>query len=94
MRKFGTDAPEFMEFTLGGGETVYKLPLAAGLPMDTVIELQEASEKGGAAALRYQMDLLRRYMGPDVEALTVGQVREIYSAWTEESARAGATPGE
>ena len=34
MRKFGTDAPEFLEFTLGDSEKVYKMPLAASMPMD------------------------------------------------------------
>lgn len=94
MRKFGKDAPEFMAFTLGDDETVHQLPLAASLPMETLIELQEASEKDGTAALRYQMGLLRRYIGDAADGLTASDVAAIYQAWTEESAEVGAEAGE
>lgn len=94
MRKFGNDALEFMAFTLGDDETVYELPLAASLPFETLIELQDASDKGGAESMRCQMALLRRYMGDAAGELTAAQVTEIYRAWTEESAKFGATAGE
>ena len=94
MRKFGTDAPEFMAFTLGDGETVYKLPLAASLPMPTLIEMDDAAAKGDAEALRFQFELLRRYIGDAADGLTGGDVRAIYQAWNEESLNQGATPGE
>lgn len=94
MRKFGTDAPQFMEFTLGGSEKVYSIPLAASMPMDTLIELQEAAAKGGPESLRFQMELLRRYIGDAADTLTAGAMTEIYSAWNEESAKTGATLGE
>lgn len=94
MRKFGKDAPEFMAFTLGDDETVHKLPLAASLPLETLIDLQDAADKGGAVALRYQLDLLSRYIGDAADGLTAGQVAEIYDAWNEESATSGATVGE
>ena len=94
MRTFGTDAPQFMSFKLGDGDTVYNLPLAASLPMTALLEMGEAAVKGDAAALRCQFDLLRRYMGEAADELTAGQVREIFAAWTEESSRQGATPGE
>ena len=94
MRKFGTDAPKFMSFTLGDDDTVYRLPLAASMPMDVLIELGEAAGKGGTESLRYQVDLLRRYIGDAADALTAGDVSAIYSAWNEESALSGAEAGE
>ena len=94
MRAFGKDAPEFLSFTLGDGEEVYNLPLAASMPMKTLIELEEATAKGSAESLRYQMELLRRYVGDKVDELTAGDVTAIYQAWTEESAKQGATAGE
>ena len=94
MRKFGTDAPEFMEFTLGDDETVHRLPLAASMPMQTLIELQEASAKGSAATLKYQMGLLRRYIGDVADELKAEDFRAIFDAWALESAKQGATAGE
>lgn len=94
MRKFGKDAPEFLEFTLGDSKTVHKLPLAASMPMDTLIEFQEATAKGGAESLKFQMDLLRRYIGDAADTLTAGDMTAIYSAWNEESAKVGASVGE
>lgn len=95
MRKFGTDAPRFMSFTLGDDETVFNVPLAQCLPADTLVEMQEAAEAGETAALRYQVDLLARYIGKDrAAALTVGDVRAIFQAWGEESQEQGAAPGE
>jgi hypothetical protein len=94
MRKFGNDAPQFMAFTLGDGEDVYKVPLAASMPMETLLELQEAADEGGTKALRFQVELLRRYIGDAVDSLTAGDVSAIYAAWNEESAESGAEAGE
>lgn len=94
MRKFGNDAPQFMAFTLGDGEEVYKVPLAASMPMDTLLELYDASDEGGTRALKFQVELLRRYIGDAVDALTAGDVSAIYAAWNEESAKSGAEAGE
>lgn len=94
MRNFGTDAPEFMAFTLGDSDEVYKLPLAASMPMTMLLEMQEAASKGDAEALKYQFDLLHRYLGERADTLTVGEVRDIYAAWNEESVKQGATVGE
>ena len=94
MRKFGTDKPEFMAFTLGDAKKVYKIPLAASMPADAILKLQEAYNEGAAAAFRYQLDLLRKYMGDAVEKLTAGDISDIYKAWEEESGTQGAEPGE
>lgn len=83
-----------MEFAIGDSEKVYKLPLAASLPMSTLIELREASGAGEVEAMRFQVDLLRKYMGDDVDMLTVGDVAAIYEAWTDESSKGGSTLGE
>jgi len=94
MRKFGTDAPEFLEFQLGEGDEIYRLPLAASMPMEKMVGLQEAVNKGQAESLRYQLDLLRGYIGDAADALTAGDMTAIFTAWSEESAKQGATPGE
>lgn len=94
MRAFGKDSPEFLSFTLGDGEEVYNMPLAASMPLTALIGLEEAAAKGSAESLRYQMELLRRYIGDKADELTAGEVAEIYAAWSEESAKQGATAGE
>lgn len=83
-----------MEFAIGDSEKVYKLPLAASLPMSTLIELREVSGAGEVEAMRFQVDLLRKYMGDDVDMLTVGDVAAIYEAWNEESSKGGSDLGE
>lgn len=94
MRKFGTDAPRLMAFTLGDDDTVYEMPLASSMPMERLIELNEGVAKGGVEALRAQMDLLRRYIGDAADSLTAGEMTEILAAWNEESSKAGAGAGE
>ena len=98
MRKFGNDAPEFMSFTLGTSKKVYKMPLAASMPMSVALRFAEIAaldeEAQGAESLRLQLDLLRRYIGDEADELTSAQVAEIFTAWAEESEAQGATPGE
>ena len=94
VRKFGTDSPKFLAFTLGDSDEVYKLPLAASLPMDTLVEMREAADSSEAAAMRFQMELLHTYIGDAANGLTAGDVNDIFTAWNEDSAAAGATSGE
>ena len=94
MRNFANGAPEYMEFTLGDSKKVHRLPLASSLPMSTLIELRDASRLGDTDLLRLQVGLLREYMGEVADTLTAAQVMDIYAAWNEESANAGATLGE
>lgn len=94
MRKFGTDAPQVMAFTLGDSKEVYELPLAASMPMSVLLEMGQAASKGDNEILQYQFDLLRRYIGERADTLTAGEVRDIYAAWNEESTNQGAQPGE
>lgn len=94
MRKFGIDKPELMAFTIGESEKVHKIPLSASMPAEELLELQEAYNEGDAAALRYQLKLLRKYMGDAADKLTAGDMKEIFDAWAEESTQQGAEPGE
>ena len=94
MRKFGTDKPELMSFTLGDSDKVYKIPLAASMPGSLMLEMKEAYEEGDVAAFKFQIELLRRYIGDVVDKLTAGTIRDIIEAWGIESSEQGATPGE
>lgn len=94
MRKFGTDKQEFMAFTLGNAKKEYKLPLAASMPADELLELYAAYQEGEREAFESQMKLLHRYIGDAASKLTAGDVRDIFEAWTEDSGEQGAEPGE
>ena len=98
MRKFGTDSPEFMEFTIGKSKKIHNLPLAASMPMSVAVRFAEIAaldeDAQGAESAKLQLELLRRYVGEEAEQLTSGQVAEIFNAWAEESNAQGATPGE
>lgn len=95
MRKFGTDKPEFMAFTMGEAKKVYKIPLSASMLAEELVELQEAYNEGDAAVLRYQLKLLKKYMGDSAaDKLTTGDMKKIFDAWAEESTKQGAEPGE
>ena len=99
MRKFGTDTPEFMTFTLGNSKKVYKLPLAASMPISVAVQFSEIAaisdeDMQNAASSKLQLDILRRYIGDAADDLTAAQVAEIFEAWAEESNKQGATPGE
>ena len=94
MRKFGVDKPELMKFQLGDDEKVYTLPLAASMPITTILGMSKAQKKGEAELLDYQVEMLRTYIGDAVDNLTSGDVRDILNAWTEESAGQGAEVGE
>lgn len=86
MRKFNTDAPEFFSFALGDSATIYKIPLAASMPVTKLMKM----ENGFAE----QIEVLRDYIGDVVDDMTAGTVSEILKAWSEESRDGGATMGE
>lgn len=95
MRKFGKDKPELMAFTLGDSEKVYTIPLAASMPATLILEMQESYKGGNEAAFKFQLELLRKYIGDEaVDQLTAQDVRDIIDAWADESSKQGATPGE
>ena len=94
MRKFGTDKPEFLVFQLEGSEKIYKLPLSASMPAAQLLAMQEAYSKGTESAFKFQIEFLRKNIGKIADTLTAATVGEIFTAWSEESGKQGAEPGE
>lgn len=92
MRKFSTDAPEFFSFKIDDSDKVYKVPLAASMPAGILLSMQDADQ--GGDSFRAQMNMLRRYMGDDVDELTAQTISDILQAWAEASKDQGATVGE
>ncbi|MBQ9020594.1 MAG: hypothetical protein IJ113_01065 [Eggerthellaceae bacterium] len=99
MRTISIKPKEYMEFKLGEGETVYRLPLAHCLPLATTARFSEVNaikdvDEKAAAALRIEYDMMREYMPDIADTLTAEQVGEIFAAWNDESTAAGANLGE
>lgn len=100
MRQFGTDAPQFLSFTLGKAKTVHKLPLGTSLPFELTVRFAEIAaieeaEQQNLEMLRFQKELLDRYVGEAAANLTTAQVQEIFEAWAEEGQEAnGVSQGE
>ena len=86
MRKFGTDAPEFFTFLVGDSDKVYKIPLAASMPMKVLLNMGGSFES--------QVEMLRIYMGDAVDDLTASTLSDILKAWSDESRGVGASVGE
>lgn len=93
MRHFGRKTPEYMEFTLGDDETIYKMPLAASMSAD-MVEKYEPAFMAGDRRFRAQVDMLRDFIGDIAGTLTGDEVAEILTAWAEESQSQGASVGE
>ena len=100
MRQFGTDAPEFLAFTLGKSKTVHKLPLGTSMPFEVALRFAEIAaiedpDTQNLEMLHFQKELLDRYVGEAAKDLTTAQVQEIFEAWAEEGQDAnGVTQGE
>ncbi len=86
MRRFRTDKPEFFAFQIEDSEKVYKIPLAAHIPYP-VLKLIDNGFEG-------QYELLRKYMGDDIDDIPTGMVSDIIKAWNDASKEQGASPGE
>ena len=80
-----TCEPRLFEFTIGGGETVHSIPLAAYLPYGFMRRLLE--EKDGER-FEFCPEL------NDDESLSLGTVQAIFDAWNEASKADGADAGE
>lgn len=91
MRQFGK-AQTFFEFQIEGSKKVYKIPIAASLPLTEILYIKEMDAKG--KGLEAQVEMLRKYMGDDVDELTSETVTEILRAWANESKEYGASVGE
>ena len=92
MRKFGVDAPKMFCFQLEGDDTVYKIPLAASMPLDKMLALSKA--RGKSEQFEIQIKILAEYVGDVVYTLPTGLVSDILRAWGEESNGQGASVGE
>lgn len=86
MRRFGTDAPEFMAFQIADSEEVYKIPLAASMPSKSLLKINGSFES--------QIEMLRDFMGDVVDELSAGTLNEILKAWSAASKDQGASVGE
>lgn len=93
MRKFGKDKPELMKFQIEGSDKVYTMPLAASLPAAYLIEMSEA-EGDDVKAFKFMYKLLKQYMGDDADNLTASELRDITTAWNQDSEKQGAKVGE
>ena len=86
MRQFTTDAPEFFSFQLEGSGEIYNIPLAASMPVKTLLSLD--------GSLQSQMAMLEKYMGEEAGDLPASTVSEILKAWSQASKGQGASVGE
>ena len=89
MRTFSNDAPEYFVFGIEGSKKTYKIPLAASLTTKQIRELDESGEN-----YYKQAEWLRQFIGDLVDDLTPGTVVDIIKAWSQESRKNGASPGE
>ena len=92
MRHFGTDAPEFFVFKIGDSEKLYKIPLAASMPMSDLMYMEEAVSD--RERFKAQYEILKKYAGDVVDELPAGTISEILQAWLDESNGVGASVGE
>lgn len=86
MRQFTKDAPDLFIFQIEGSEKTYKIPLAASMPVKTLMKMQYGLEG--------QVEILEKYMGSDIDELTVTEVTAILKAWSDASTNQGASVGE
>lgn len=92
MRTFAKSGTSYFEFQLEGEEQVYKIPLAADMPMTVLNDMYEASNTSDR--FMSQVEMLRKYMGDVVDELSAGTLSDILRAWSDESTQAGASVGE
>lgn len=98
-RAFGTDAPEFFEFSIGKSKKVYRLPLAASLPATCALAFADiAAEEDGARQEKLGQELilslLDKYCPGASSELTISALGEVLTAWIDASSSQGATLGE
>lgn len=100
MRHFGKDTPEFLTFTIGDSDEVYKLPLPTSMPFETALRFAEVAaiaddDVSNLESMKLQHRLLKEYIGDAADELTTAQVNEIFTAWAEGGREeTGVTEGE
>lgn len=92
MRRFGQEKKEYFEFQIEGSDVIYKIPLAASMPVSTLLSMRDGDAEG--KGFEAQMEMLRKYMGDGVDQLTATMASDILKAWGEESREQGASVGE
>ncbi|MDO4527433.1 MAG: hypothetical protein Q4C03_01450 [bacterium] len=92
MRRFGQEKKEYFEFQLEGSDVVYKIPLAASMPVSLLLSMRDGDAEG--KGFEAQLEMLRKYMGNAVDTLTATMASDILRAWGEESSEQGASVGE
>ena len=75
------------------GDRSFSIPLGSSLPFEKMVEMTKSK---GSDRLQLMFNLLAEYIPEDImKMLTMGEVSQILTAWTEETQKAsGATPGE
>ena len=92
MRKFGSEAKEYLSFQIEGSDEIYKIPLAGSMAVSMLLKIHEADENDGG--LRAQIEVLRHFMGDVVDDLSAGTLGDILHAWADASRGQGAEVGE
>lgn len=75
------------------GEQSFSIPLGTSLPFDKMVKLSKAQ---GDERLQLMYELLMENIPEDIyKSLTMGEVAQIFNAWTEETQNIGGmSPGE
>ena len=89
MRSFANDAPEFLEFTFGDSDKVYKIPLASSMENKMIKDFNACGENYDK-----QVEWLRGIIGDVVDQMTSKTVLQVMQAWFDESSANGAGVGE
>lgn len=92
MREITLGAPkEVLKVNIG--DTSFSIPLGSSLPFEKMVNLTKSE---GSDRLQLMFDLLAEHIPENIMSmLTMGDVSQILTAWTEETKKAsGATPGE
>lgn len=92
MKEITIKAPnEVLKVNLG--EDSFTIPLGSSLPVDEVLKL---SQSKGADRLEFMKTFLESYIPKEIYVrLTVGEMTQIFNAWSEATKEAsGVMPGE
>lgn len=75
------------------GDKSFSIPLGSSLPFEKMVKITKSK---GDDRLQIMFEFLAEYIPEDIMSmLTMGEVSQILTAWTEETKKAsGATPGE
>lgn len=92
MKEITIKAPnEVLKVNLG--EDSFTIPLGSSLPVDEVLSLSQVK---GTDKAKFMAEFLKKHIPEEIyKKLTVGEITEIFNAWSEATKEAsGVTPGE